>query len=248
MYGFDTILMMIGTIGVVMSSTGYTPRGPPNGSAGQAIDYGSFGSMNIQAWLLFWRVITGIGVGGDYPCSAVIVSEFATTSDRPQMLAIVFAMQTVGNASGAIVSLVVTKIVQARHPYDYANPEASARAVDQIWRWVIGLSLIPALFTTIMRFTIPESPRYTLDVRKDPSKAWEETERLQRLSLGSETIDQWNAGEDSQDAPPKNEDEEAARTFSITNGTDMDDNQETTTLRQYFWTEGNWRYLFCNFI
>ena len=97
-------------------------------------------------------------------------------------------MQAIGVAAGAIVSLVVTKVVQARHPYNPAHPEASARAVDQIWRWIIGLGLIPALFTAIMRFTIPESPRYTLDVLNDPYKASEETDRLKRSSLGSEII------------------------------------------------------------
>jgi PHS family inorganic phosphate transporter-like MFS transporter len=242
MYGYDTILLMIGSVGVVMSSTGYTPRGQADLGDPGAIDYGSFGSMNIHAWLLFWRFITGIGVGGDYPCSSVIVSEFAPTSKRPQMLAMVFSMQSFGNAAAALVSFLVTVVVEARHPYNSADPEASARAVDQIWRWVIGLGLIPASLTAVMRFTIPESPRYTLDVLNDPLKAYKETERLKRSSFGSETIDLSNSAAPVQHLLFNNEDEEA-HTISSTAKENHVDDQQTPTIRQYFWNEGNWRYL-----
>ena len=99
-------------------------------------------------------------------------------------------MQAFGIATGVIASLVVTKVVQTRHPNDPALSGASARAVDQIWRWVLGLALIPALF---MRFTIPESPRYTLDVLNDPFKASEETDRLKGFCPGPEIINQPNS-------------------------------------------------------
>lgn len=57
MYGVELLLVIISTLGVVMSSTGEN------------------NSMNIYAWLVFWRTIVGIGVGADYPLSAIITSE-----------------------------------------------------------------------------------------------------------------------------------------------------------------------------
>lgn len=57
MYGIELIILAGGTLGFVMSSTGYN------------------GSMNVVSWLIFWRFISGIGVGADYPLSAVITSE-----------------------------------------------------------------------------------------------------------------------------------------------------------------------------
>jgi len=31
--------------------------------------------MSITGLLIFWRVLMGIGIGGDYPLSAIITSE-----------------------------------------------------------------------------------------------------------------------------------------------------------------------------
>ncbi len=57
MYGIELVLLIGSTLGVVMSSRGYN------------------GSMSIYSWLIWWRVMVGIGVGADYPLSAVITAE-----------------------------------------------------------------------------------------------------------------------------------------------------------------------------
>lgn len=61
MYGVELVLLITATLGVVMSSEGKD------------------GSMSIFTWLIWWRVCVGIGVGADYPLSAVITSEYVTT-------------------------------------------------------------------------------------------------------------------------------------------------------------------------
>lgn len=63
MYGVELVLLITSTLGVVMSSTGV------------------HGNMNIFAWLLWWRIMVGIGVGADYPLSAVITSEYVALSE-----------------------------------------------------------------------------------------------------------------------------------------------------------------------
>ena len=241
MYGSELVVLMAGTMGVVMSSTGYIPLEQPNGVNSGSIDYDSIGSMNIQSWLLFWRFLSGVGIGGEYPLSAVIASEFAPTFKRPRILATVFAMQAFGIAAGAIVSLTATRVVQMRYPGDSEHPGGSAGAVDKIWRWVVGLALIPALFTAILRFTIPESPRYTLDVLNDPFKASEETDRLKGLSFGPDIIDQSNPAVNIQNST-SNEEQDVASP-RITNRHDLGRDPTSLTIRQYFWIEGNWRTL-----
>jgi len=61
-YGWELLLLMAGTTGVIMSSPGYAL---PIGSLSDAntIDWTSYGSMNIFAWLLWWRFVTGVGIG-----------------------------------------------------------------------------------------------------------------------------------------------------------------------------------------
>ena len=58
MYGAELVLLITATLGVVMSSRGEN------------------GSMNVFAWLVWWRICVGIGAGADYPLSAVITSEY----------------------------------------------------------------------------------------------------------------------------------------------------------------------------
>jgi MFS family permease len=57
MYGVELILLIGSTLGVIMSSDGVN------------------GSMSVYAWLIWWRLLVGLGVGADYPLSAVITAE-----------------------------------------------------------------------------------------------------------------------------------------------------------------------------
>ena len=43
--------------------------------------------------LCFWRFLLGVGVGGDYPLSATIMSEYSSTVSRGAYIGSVFAMQ-----------------------------------------------------------------------------------------------------------------------------------------------------------
>lgn len=81
---------------------------------GQALS-GQAASVNIIGALIVWRFIVGdllqfiepfeadpieqmgVGIGGDYPLSAVISSEFASTRIRGRIMTAVFASQGWGN-------------------------------------------------------------------------------------------------------------------------------------------------------
>jgi PHS family inorganic phosphate transporter-like MFS transporter len=74
MYGVELMIIMIGTIGSAFSA---------NMAKG----------LSVYASLGIWRFFMGIGIGGDYPLSAIITSEFAGKKYRGAMMAAVFAMQ-----------------------------------------------------------------------------------------------------------------------------------------------------------
>ena len=63
---------------------------------GQALS-GQAAAIHIIGVLVVWRFIMGVGIGGDYPLSAVISSEFASTKIRGRMMTAVFASQGWGN-------------------------------------------------------------------------------------------------------------------------------------------------------
>lgn len=54
---------------------------------------GSGPTVDVISALTFWRFIMGVGIGGDYPLSAVISSEFAATRSRGRLMTAVFASQ-----------------------------------------------------------------------------------------------------------------------------------------------------------
>ncbi len=66
--------------------------------------------FSIFTVLGIWRIILGLGIGGDYPLSAIITSEFATTKHRGAMMAAVFAMQGFGILTGCIVAIILLSI------------------------------------------------------------------------------------------------------------------------------------------
>lgn len=81
------------------------------------------------------------------------------------MMASVFAMQPVGQIAGNLVALVVVAACKSR------GTDNLTRTVDIMWRWVIGLGVIPGALALGFRFAIPETPRFLLDIEDDPIKA-----------------------------------------------------------------------------
>jgi PHS family inorganic phosphate transporter-like MFS transporter len=52
-------------------------------------------SWNFES-LLFSRILLGVGIGGDYPVSATIMSEYSNAKDRGKLIGLVFSMQGFG--------------------------------------------------------------------------------------------------------------------------------------------------------
>ncbi|KAF8853361.1 MFS general substrate transporter [Acephala macrosclerotiorum] len=168
MYGQELIITIGATLGVVMASNGL------------------HGSMSVFVGLLVWRFILGIGIGADYPLSAVICSEFAPTRMRGKMLTIVFACQPLGQLAATLVTLIAAARQRDGIPSDATADNCNDQCMetlDSIWRWIIGVGVIPAVIALWFRLTIIESPRYTADVSGDTAKAASE---LKRYLLGSQ--------------------------------------------------------------
>ncbi|GJJ68078.1 MFS transporter, PHS family, inorganic phosphate transporter [Entomortierella parvispora] len=144
MYGIELMIIIVATLGQSLSGHGV--------------------SLSLPASLIIWRVIVGIGIGGDYPLSAVITSEFATTNRRGAMMAAVFAMQGFGYLTTGIVALI---LLAAFKDSIMANPAN----LDYVWRILIGFGCIPACVAIYFRLTIPETPRYVLDVENNVNRA-----------------------------------------------------------------------------
>ena len=57
-------------------------------------------------WVLIaFRFVLGFGVGGDYPVSAVLMSEYANRKDRGKLVGMVFGTQALGLIVGPLIAL-----------------------------------------------------------------------------------------------------------------------------------------------
>ncbi|HSZ40352.1 MAG TPA: MFS transporter [Trebonia sp.] len=97
------------------------------------------------AVLIVFRFLLGFGVGGDYPVSAVLMSEYAHHSNRGRMIGLVFSAQAIGLIVGPLTALALL---------------GGGAGSDLTWRLLLGLGAIPAAAAVWLRRTMPEPPRY----------------------------------------------------------------------------------------
>ncbi|KAH8101357.1 phosphate transporter [Phellopilus nigrolimitatus] len=142
-YGKELLLIIVATILCITTPTG---RLSPKGSL---------------VYLGVFRILLGVGVGGDYPMSASVSTDRAVLRKRGTMLSYIFANQGWGSFVGSIVTMVVLAC------YKHVMQEGKTSRVDGVWRIIIGLSLVPAFATLYQRLTLPEARRFEAVRRLD---------------------------------------------------------------------------------
>jgi PHS family inorganic phosphate transporter-like MFS transporter len=164
MYGVELMIIIVATFGQAIS--------------------GESATVSVLGAIITWRFILGIGIGGDYPLSAVISSEFAATRSRGRLMTAVFAFQGWGNLTAAIVSLVLVQAFKNKIIHDNIN---TLKHVDYCWRLLIGLGCIPGCVALYFRLTIPETPRFTMDIERNVQQATQDIENV--IATGDFYID-----------------------------------------------------------
>jgi MFS transporter, PHS family, inorganic phosphate transporter len=98
-------------------------------------------------FLLICRIILGIGIGGDYPVSATIMSEYSSKSTRGKMVGLVFSMQAAGLVVGPLIASILL---------------ASGMSDNLVWRLLPGFGAIPGLAVYYLRRQIHDTPRFAM--------------------------------------------------------------------------------------
>ncbi|XP_078178144.1 putative inorganic phosphate transporter 1-12 [Carex rostrata] len=151
----------------------------------------SFGSTpsSVMGTLCFFRFWLGFGIGGDYPLSATIMSEYANKKTRGAFIAAVFAMQGFGILTGGIITLIVSACFNAIYPspaYE-VNPTGSLPPqADFIWRFILMIGAAPAVLTYYWRMKMPETARYTALVAKNAQQAAADMAKVLQVEIAHE--------------------------------------------------------------
>jgi MFS family permease len=98
------------------------------------------------AVLVAFRFVLGFGVGGDYPVSAVLMSEYAGHKDRGRQVALVFSTQALGLIIGPLLALALL---------------GGGAGAPLTWRLLLGVGAIPAAAAVWLRRKLPEPDRFT---------------------------------------------------------------------------------------
>ena len=124
------------------------------------------------------------------------------------MLATVFSLQPLGQFFSALVTFSAVR---------------GGLAFDSVWRLVYGVAAVPAAAAFFLRWSIPESPRYTFDVARNADRASSDLEFLTRSDAQSRNEGNGQVHQDRQtEFPPK---------------------ASWKDVKDYFIEQGNWRHL-----
>ncbi|RPD61045.1 phosphate transporter, partial [Lentinus tigrinus ALCF2SS1-7] len=175
MYGLELMIIIVATFGQALAGSGLR-------------------AVNIIGVLVVWRFVMGIGIGGDYPLSAVISSEFSSTRIRGRMMTAVFANQGWGQLTASIIALIVVtaykkQILNSVAPGAATGPGivTDIEWVDYMWRLLVGFGCVPGAVALYFRLTIPETPRFTMDVESNVHQAAQDVEDF--LTMGTYYVD-----------------------------------------------------------
>ena len=98
--------------------------------------------------LLAARIIAGLGLGGELPVVATLVSELSPRAQRGRMIVLLESFWAYGTILAGIVAITVV--------------------ANYGWRWGFAAGALPALYVAYLRRALPESPRFLAEKGRAP--------------------------------------------------------------------------------
>ena len=148
-------LIIVGCLGAAASGYGAVLR-PTLNAAGLWADTAAVppsSASSVYSQLIFWRVILGFGVGGEYPLSGTISSEGAkSATTRGAAVLWTFSMQGWGKLTAALLNYVLVSSTRSF---------GGKWALDSTWRFAIAFGCVLNVLTIGFRYAMEESHIYT---------------------------------------------------------------------------------------
>ncbi|KAK4273047.1 hypothetical protein QN277_021518 [Acacia crassicarpa] len=151
----------------------------------------SFGhtSKSVMITLCFFRFWLGFGIGGDYPLSATIMSEYSSKKTRGAFISAVFAMQGFGILAAGIFAIILSGVFKTKFPaatYEVDPAGSTVSQADFVWRIMLMAGAVPAVLTFYSRSKMPETARFTALVAKNAERAAADMAKVLQVEIVSE--------------------------------------------------------------
>ncbi|KAF9086809.1 hypothetical protein BGX23_008555 [Mortierella sp. AD031] len=139
------------------------------------------GGAVVIKYLTFWRILLAFGLGRDYPISATVPSDKAVLTyrrrGRGQLIAILTSIQGLGNLMASTMTLMVLVRFSVLIVADEA--ESDAESMDLVWRICIAVGCLPALSTSLVRFTMPPTILMSTSRMSMYSQSYDDIDEIQ---------------------------------------------------------------------
>ncbi len=107
------------------------------------------------------RTITGIGIGADLALVNAYINEVAPSAGRARFTSLIFIMSSLGAFLGIWLGLILTT-PPAPFPLGLSFAVAGPMFQGNGWRIMYGIGAVLALVGVLLRFQLPESPRWLI--------------------------------------------------------------------------------------
>ena len=107
------------------------------------------------------RAITGIGIGADLALVNAYINEVAPSAGRARYTSLIFIMSSLGAFFGIWLGLILTT-PPAPFPLGLSFAVAGPMFQGNGWRIMYGIGAVLALVGVLLRFQLPESPRWLI--------------------------------------------------------------------------------------
>jgi MFS transporter, putative metabolite:H+ symporter len=117
-----------------------------------AVDYTNF---------VIARTLTGVGIGADLALVNAYISEMAPKNGRAKYASTIFSFSAVGAFLGGLIGVILSTPSAAWPqglPFAIAGPDLQGSG----WRWTYGIGALLAIVGLVLRFELPESPRWSI--------------------------------------------------------------------------------------
>ncbi|KAL7787070.1 inorganic phosphate transporter [Trichoderma ceciliae] len=144
-YGKECLFVIFGTLMVIL------------------LPWKGLSHTGVVAWLSVFRTITGMGTGGDYPMTSTISTEHKLLfGSRAKLVLLVFAFLALGTLTAAVVYVILLDAFKSAVDHNIKH-------LEWVWRLLLGIGIIPAIFTLYARLQMRETDPYEQYVAKETS-------------------------------------------------------------------------------
>ena len=116
-------------------------------------------ALSNAVWVfVFFRVLGGVGIGIASISTPMYIAEITPARFRGRMVAV--------NQIAIVAGIALTSFIN----YFIAKAGDQSWLIQDGWRWMFGLGVVPAVLFAVLLIRIPESPRWLIE-RGDDDKA-----------------------------------------------------------------------------